>query len=77
MATVAANESDDQEPVSRVAGNFNRIARDLDRAIRAARFTEAQRFLLDEARELSWSLAGEGPMDAGDQKPCVVLGSQR
>jgi hypothetical protein len=49
------------EKVSRVRGNFNRLARDLDRAIRGARFSDAQTFLLSEARELSWSFAGQEP----------------
>ena len=47
--------------VSQVTGNFHRIARDLDRALRAARFTTNERFFIDEARELSW---GSIPPDA-------------
>jgi hypothetical protein len=50
------------EKVSQVRGNFNRIARDLDRALRASRLSEAQRFLFDEARELSWSFAADQPL---------------
>lgn len=47
--------------VSQVTGNYNRIARDLDRALRAGRFTTVQRALIDEAREASWSFAPRDP----------------
>jgi hypothetical protein len=50
------------EKVSEVRNNFNRTARDLDRAIRGARFSDAQTFLLGEARELSWSFASQEPL---------------
>lgn len=46
--------------VSRVTGNFNRTARDLSRALRVARFGEAEGYLVGEAMELSYSFARDG-----------------
>jgi hypothetical protein len=40
---------------STLAGGFNLIARDFDRAIRLARLDPLQAFLVAEARELSWT----------------------
>lgn len=45
--------------ISKVRDNFNRIARDLDRAVRIAGFSTVERYLFDEARELCWSFSGE------------------
>jgi hypothetical protein len=47
---------DDHKPpkVSRVTGNFHRIARDLDRALALAGLSRNQTLLLQRARELSW-----------------------
>lgn len=48
--------------VSKVKNNFNRIARDLDRAVRLAFVHRSvDGFLFAEARELSWSFAGAEP----------------
>jgi hypothetical protein len=45
------------EPVAKLAFGYNRIARDLDRAIRFARFSPLEHILLGEAREASWTCA--------------------
>jgi hypothetical protein len=59
--TMAHDTSKNGTPdgVAKVTGNFNRIARDLDRALTIARFTLNQRALIDHARELSWSMRGD------------------
>ena len=49
--------------VSQVRGNFNRIARDLDRALSVAGFNATEAFLIARARELSW------PHHAADGEP--------
>jgi hypothetical protein len=53
---VAGSEGE-KTRVSRVTGNFNQVARDLERAMVAARFAPAQALLLQQAREESYTRA--------------------
>src|SRR4051812_17455936 len=50
-------DEDVKKKVSRVTGNFNQVARDLDRALAAARFAPAQVLLMQQAREESYTRA--------------------
>jgi hypothetical protein len=61
---------DEAGPTSTIAGGFNRIARDLDRAISVAGFTAAQHLLIAQAREQAW---GPATVDNGGEAVSFTL----